>query len=148
MVILYRGKWNSIQVYIELLLSFCHMHNDNNSQQDWQKLHTSFCSKLTLIHIKWHTRLSTNFRNCPFRLTRIINYFICSFSASMLHWPTQFPFFRISTSILWNNLFDSFLFWRNDFWLTSSLNVKRLQIIFHLVKHKKFLDWCQFRRLQ
>jgi hypothetical protein len=45
--------------------------------------------------------------------------FICYFSLSVLYCLTQFPFYRISTSIHRINLLISFQFRRTECWLTS-----------------------------
>jgi hypothetical protein len=127
MVTAYRGKWRRLPVHnvywsnsnfrtATCIMTIIHSRTDKNYR-------ACFCSKLTAIRTKWHTRLSTKLLYHPFRLTRILITFICSFSASVLYCLIQFPFFRISTSIHWIKLFLSFLFRRPDFWLTSLIFV-------------------------
>ena len=123
MVIVYRGKWRWIPVHnvywsnSNCSAATCIMTKIHNSSD---KNYTEcFCSKLTPIHTKWHTQLSTKLSKPPFRFTWIINCIQIPFSLSVMYWVIQFPFFSISSSIHWIKFLLSFLFRRLDFWLTS-----------------------------
>ena len=95
------------------------MHNDNNLQQDWQNYRACFCLKLTPIHTKWHTRLSTKLRKPPFRFIRNINCIYMSFFCKCIILTDTIFLLRISTTISWITFFLSFLFRQPYCWLTS-----------------------------
>ena len=110
MVIVYRGKWRWIPVHnvywsngnfrtATCIMTIIDSRTDKNYT-------ACFCSKLTPIHTKWHTQLSTKLRKPSFfDLQGLLITFICSFSLSVLYWVMQFPFFSISSSINWIKFF-------------------------------------------
>jgi hypothetical protein len=123
MVIVYGGKWRWIPVHnvywsnsnirtATCIMTIVHSKTDKNYTK-------CFCSKLTPIQIKLHTQLNTKPSKALLDLHRLLITFIFSLCVSVIHCPTQFPFFPISTSIQWIKFFLSFHFWRPEFWLTS-----------------------------
>jgi len=99
------------------------MHNDNNSQQDCQNYRACFCLKLTPIHTKWHTRLSTKLRKPPFRFIRNINCIYMSFFCKCIILTDTIFLLRISTTISWITFFLSFLFRQPYCWL-NFINIR------------------------
>jgi hypothetical protein len=123
MVIVYRGKWRWIPVHsvywsnsncrtATCIMTIIHSRTDKNYR-------ACFCSKLTPIHTKWHTWLSTKLRKRPFRFTRVINSFYIFFFPKCIILPDSASFLRVSTYIHWIKLFPSFLFRQPDCCLTS-----------------------------
>ena len=85
MVIGYGGKWRWISAYnvywlnsnfhtVTCIMTTIHSRTDKNYT-------ACFCSKLTAIHTKWHTRLPTKLRKPLFDLHGLLVTSVCYFSA-------------------------------------------------------------------
>ena len=138
MVIVYRWKWRWMPVHnvywsnsnfrkAICIMTITHSKTDKNYT-------ACFCSKLTPIHNKWHTRLSKKLRKPPFRFTRIINWIYTFFFCKCVILTDTISFLPYFHFHFWIKLFLFLVFRRTFCWLSSSLNVKGLKIIFQLGK--------------